>query len=201
MSDAAAPASIEDGPLTQLDVARALSSLWWAPLLRGILLIAVGGYALLTPGVTLVAYATVLGVFAVLDGVLAVVAGALGWLASRWWSIGRGLLSIVAGLFVLAHPALVGVIAVTVLVVLLAVQAIVGGVLEIIAAIRERNEIDGEWWIVLGGCLSILFGLILFSAPLLAAAIFIQMLGVFAVIAGIALIVAAFRLRRLGDIA
>lgn len=174
-----------------------IAALWWIPLVRGVLMIAVGAYALLTPGVTLVAYATVLGVFVLIDGVLSVLAGLLGWVESRWWAIARGVIGVVAGLFVVAHPALVGAIAVTTIVILLAVQSIVSGVLEIAAAVRERKEIDGEWWLVLGGALSIVFGAILLSAPLLAAGLLIQVLGVFAIIAGVALIVAAFRLKRL----
>lgn len=198
MNDIDQPADAEPlGPGDRAVLAQ-VASLWWAPLLRGIMLVALGGYALLTPGVTLVAYTTVLAVFAVLDGVIAVVAGAVGWAESRWWAIARGVVGIVAGLFVMAHPALVGVIAVTLLVALLAVQAIIGGVAEIVAAIRERDAIEGEWWLVLGGVLSVLLGVILLARPVLAGAALIQVLGVFAVIAGVALIVAAFRLRRFG---
>lgn len=183
---------------TQQDVLRGVSSLWWVLLLRGVMLIAVGGYALLTPGVTLVAYVFVLGVFVLVDGVLAILAGLLGWIESRWWALIRGVIGIVAGLFVLAHPAFVGVVAVTTIVVLLAVQSIASGALEIAVAIRERKEIEGEGWLVLGGLLSIVFGGILLASPLLAGALLIQVLGAFAVVAGVTLIVAAFRLRSFG---
>ncbi|MEQ8848019.1 DUF308 domain-containing protein [Botrimarina sp.] len=177
---------------------RSVAGLWWVLLLRGVLMIALGAYALLMPGVTLKAYVWVLGLFVLLDGLLAIVAGVAGWDRSRWWAVARGVLGVVVGLFVMAHPALVGVVAITVIVVLLALQLIINGVLEIAAAVRERSRIRGEWWLVLGGVLSILLGVILLASPLLAGAMLVRVLGVFAIIAGVALLVAAFRLRSFG---
>ncbi|WP_146575359.1 HdeD family acid-resistance protein [Botrimarina hoheduenensis] len=179
-------------------VIRAITRLWWVPLLRGVMLIALGGYALLTPGITLSAYTLVLGAFVLADGVLAILAGVMGWVDSRGWTLLRGAIGIAAGLFVIAHPALVGAVAATTLVFLLAFQSIVGGGLEIITAIRERKQIEGEAWLVLGGLLSIGFGAILLSAPVLAAVLLVQVLGGFAVIAGVAMIYVAFRLRAYG---
>ncbi|MEO1496046.1 MAG: DUF308 domain-containing protein [Planctomycetota bacterium] len=200
MSDVQLPAtepSVAGTPAAGSELVAQLAALWWLPLVRGVMMIAIGAYALLMPGVTLVAYATVLGLFVLIDGALSVLAGLSSWVKSRVWAIIRGAIGIAAGLFVVAYPALIGAIAVTTLVILLAINSIVVGVLEIVTAVRERNEIDGEWWLVLGGVLSIAFGAILLSAPLLAAALLIQVLGVFAIIAGVALVVAAFRLRRL----
>ena len=186
------------GELVREEVLARVAGLWWIPLVRGVMMIAIGGYALLTPGVTLTAYAWVLGVFAIADGLLAVLAGALGWVASRWWAVLRGVIGVVAGLFVVAHPALVGLVAVTTLVILLAAQSIVGGTLEVVAAVRERKEIEGEWWLALSGLLSIVLGAILLTAPVVAGVLLVQVLGVFAAIAGVALVVAAFRLRAFG---
>ena len=175
----------------------AIRGLWWIPLIRGVMLIAVGGYALLLPGVTMTAYATILGVFVLIDGVLALLAGLMGWVESRWWMLVRGVLGVLIGLFVLGHPVLIGVVAVLSLVIVLAVQAILGGVLEIIAAVRERKEIEGEWWFILSGLLSIVFGGVLLSQPLLASALLVQILGVVAIVLGVVLIVGAFRLKNL----
>ena len=175
----------------------AIRSLWWIPLIRGVMLIAIGGYALLLPGVTMTAYATILGAFVLVDGVLALVAGLMGWVESRWWMLLRGVLGVLIGLFVLAHPVLIGVVAILSLVIVLAIQSIVGGVLEIIAAVRERKEIEGEWWFILSGLLSIVFGGVLLSQPLLASALLVQILGVVAIVLGVVLIVGAFRLKSL----
>ncbi len=176
----------------------AIRSLWWIPLVRGVMLIAIGGYALMLPGVTMTAYATILGVFVLVDGVLSLVAAAMGWVESRWWMVLRGVLGVLIGLFVLAHPVLIGAVAILSLVIVLAIQAILGGVLEIVGAIRERKEIEGEWWFVLSGLLSIAFGAVLLSQPMLASAMLVRILGCVAIVLGVVLIVGAFRLKNLG---
>ena len=58
-------------------VAEALGRLWWLPLLRGLLLIILGGYALFRPGMTAVALTQVVAIFVIADGILAIIAGIL----------------------------------------------------------------------------------------------------------------------------
>ena len=52
-----------------------------------------------------------------------------------------------------------------VLLYVIALWAIVTGVMEILAAISLRREIDNEWLMIIGGALSVLFGLILAFLP------------------------------------
>lgn len=184
---------------SRLRLADCLSSLWWVLLLRGITLIVLGGYALLSPGVTLETFVILLAIFAIVDGVLAVISGVMGWAESRGWTVVRGLVGIVLGAFVLAHPLLVGAITITIIVYLIAIQSIMSGILEIIVAIQHRREIEGEGWLIFSGVVSILFGLILCSTPMLSGIVLIQVAGGFAVVGGIAMIVFAFRTRRLRD--
>ena len=178
--------------------ASAVRAIWWLTLIRGILLILLGIYALLNPGMTLAVLAKVVGVFLMFDGLLAVWAGISGQTPTRLWTALRGALLILAGLFVLGHPLILAAVSATMLVYLLAAAFVISGATEIFAAIRDRKEIEGEGWLVLGGALAIIFGLILVSAPLAAAMSIVRVFGVFAVIAGIALIAAAFRLRSFG---
>ena len=166
--------------------------------MRGGLLVILGIYALSSPGMTLLALTQVLGVFLLADGILAIIAGTMGWTESRFWTIARGVLAILIGLFVLAHPMVTGAIAAVTVVFVIAVQSIAGGVLEVVAAIRERKEIEGEGWLILGGVLSIVFGGILLMAPMASSLFLIRILGVFAIGFGAALTINAFRVRKLG---
>lgn len=179
-------------------VAEMLSSLWWLMLLRGVILVVLGGYALSQPGMTMIALAQVLAIFVIIDGVLAIVAGVMGWTESRGWTLARGALAIVVGGFVLAHPVVMGVIAAMTILFLLAFQSILCGMMEITVAIQQRKEMEGEGWLILGGVLSIIFGILLMSAPMLAAEMLVRVIGVFAIIFGVALIINSFRVRKLG---
>ena len=55
-----------------------------------------------------------------------------------------------------------------------------------------------EGWLMLGGVLSVLFGIILFAMPGLSLATFLMTTAFFALIAGIMLLMAGFKLRK-GD--
>jgi uncharacterized membrane protein HdeD (DUF308 family) len=180
--------------------AEAISGVWWLMLLRGILLLILGGYALFRPGMTAVALTQVLGLFVLADGIVALGVGLFGWTESRGWTIARGILGIVVGLFVLGHATLIAGITATAIMLLLAVHLIVAGFLEIAVAIRERKEIEGEGWLILGGALSIVLGLILAIAPFAASLVLIRILGGFTICFGIVLIVLAFRVRSIGKL-
>ena len=179
-------------------VAEVVSSLWWLILLRGVVLIILGIYALLRPGMTLVAFTQVLGAFLLIDGIIAVVAGVMGWTESQGWTIARGVLGLLVGLFVLGHPVLVGAMTATIVIMVIAIQSIVGGVMEIVVAVRERKQIEGEWLLILSGGLSVVFGAILFIAPFASSLVLIRILGAFAIVFGVSLCVVSFRVRKLG---
>ena len=179
-------------------VAEALGSLWWLPLIRGILLFLLGGYALFRPGMTLGTLAQVVGIFVIVDGILSIVAGIIGDVPSRGWVIVRGALEILVGAFVFANPLIVAGVTAAFLVYVLAFSAILSGVLEIVAAIQDRKQIEGEGWLILGGAITVLFGVVLLISPLSFGLFMVRVLGAFAIFSGVSLIVFAFRLRGLG---
>lgn len=174
-----------------------LASLWWLPLVRGILLLILGVYALFRPGMTLATFAQVAGFFLVFDGILAIVAGVVGQVPSRLWTIVRGVIAILAGAFVFANPVLIAGLTAAVVVTVIGFLAILAGVSEIVAAIQDRKEIDGEGWLILGGLLSVLIGVALLIAPLAFGLSMVRILGVLAIVSSVAMIFFAFRLKGL----
>jgi uncharacterized membrane protein HdeD (DUF308 family) len=68
-------------------------------------------------------------------------------------------------------------------------------VLEILAAVRLRKHIRGEWLLILGGIASVLFGVLLMASPLLGALVIAIWLGVYALLFGGMLIGLGLRLR------
>ena len=157
-----------------------------------------GGYALFRPGMTVSAFVQVIGVFVIVDGLFAVIAGITGDVPSGGWTILRGGLMVLAGAFVFANPVIIAGITATVLVTIVALLSVLSGVFEIVAAIQDRRRIEGELWLILSGTLSVVFGLLLLAAPLSFGLFVVRVMGAFAILSGITLIVYAFRLRGLG---
>jgi len=88
--------------------------------------------------------------------VLAIIAAITGGApAPRWWLAIVGLLGIAAGLLTFLMPGL----SALVLLFFIAGWAIATGVFQIIGAIQLRKEIDNEWLLILGGVISVLFGI------------------------------------------
>lgn len=161
---------------------------WWMLLLRGIIAIVFGLCAFLWPGLTLAVLILLWGAFALVDGVIAVIEGG----RVRWWSIlFFGVLAIAAGLFALLQP---GITALALLFVI-AIWAIARGILEIVAAIRLRKELTNEWLLVLSGLLSIGLGVLFVMFPGAGILSLLWLLGAYALVAGILMIVLSFRLR------
>ena len=130
---------------------------------------------------------------------MAIIAGLMGGVPSRGWTIVRGVLAILAGGFVFANPVLAAHLTTTTLVYMLAFAAVLFGVLEIAAAIRDRKEIEGEGWLMLGGALMVLFGIFLMMSPLASGLAMIRVFGAFTILGGIAMVGFSFRVRRLGQ--
>lgn len=179
-------------------VAEAISCAWWIALLRGLLLIALGAYALFQPNMTLVALTQVVGIFVVVDGVSAIITALLGWTDSPGWTIARGVLGIVVGGFVIGQSALIAGVTAMFVMYVLALHALAAGALEIVVAIRQRKVIEGEGWLILNGVLTILFGIILAIAPLLATYLLIRILGAYAIFFGVSILVFSWGLKGLG---
>ena len=132
---------------------------WWALVLRGLFAVLFGIIALAWPGITLGVLVLLYGAYALADGVFAIAAVMAGQTGGRpWWSLlVEGLVGIAVGIMTFAWPGITALV----LLYLIAAWAVVTGIFEIIAAIRLREEIRGEWLLALSGILSILFGVAL----------------------------------------
>ena len=103
-----------------------------------------------------------------------------------------GLLGIAAGIVTFAWPGITA----TLLVLFIGAWALVHGIFEIIGAIQLRKEIDNEWMLILGGALSVLFGLLVLIAPGAGALGLIWAIASYSIVFGILFIALAVRLRK-----
>jgi uncharacterized membrane protein HdeD (DUF308 family) len=165
---------------------------WWVLTIRGVLAILFGLMALFWPGITLIALAVVFGVYALIDGVLAAYAATRAAKEQRAWLIFTAVVGILAGIIAILRP----VAAIIALSVLIGIWAIVIGAMEIVAAWRIRKEIKGEAFIMIAGVLSIVFGVLVFASPMLGALSVAILIGIYALLAGIALVVLSLQVRK-----
>ena len=98
-----------------------------------------------------------------MDGVFAITAALVGRPRDMpWWALlVEGLLGITVGVITFFWPGITELA----LLFMIAAWAVVTGVFEIVAAIRLRKEIRGEWLLALSGMLSVLFGVALVVYP------------------------------------
>src|SRR5260370_14466057 len=145
------------------------------------------------PGVTLWRLILFYGALALVDGVLAIIGAITGGAPGpRWWLAIVGLLGIAAGLLTFLMPGL----SALVLLFFIAGWAIATGVFQIIGAIQLRKEIDNEWLLILGGIISVLFGIGGMLAPGAGALALVWVIGTYAVIIGVLLVALALRLKK-----
>jgi uncharacterized membrane protein HdeD (DUF308 family) len=174
---------------------RQLCDNWGWVALRGVAAILFGVLAFVWPGATLLTLAIFWGAYVLVDGVAAIVAGIRIRDGSRpvWPLVLIGVVGVVAGIGAFAWPGLTA----YVLLMFIGFWAIVMGVLQILAAIRVRKEIDNEWMLILSGALSVLFGLVMVLAPGIGALAVIWVLASYSILFGVMLVALAFKLKGL----
>jgi uncharacterized membrane protein HdeD (DUF308 family) len=175
-------------------VLRTLGRNWWALALRGVAAILLGILAFAWPGITLFVLVLFFGAYMLVDGIFAIVAAvrAAGE-EDRWWLLLiEGILGVLAGLVAFFWPGLTALA----LLYFIAAWAIVTGIMEIVAAVRLRQEIEGEWALGLSGLLSVIFGVLLVVLPAPAGLLsLVWLIGAYAVATGVLLLILAFRVR------
>jgi uncharacterized membrane protein HdeD (DUF308 family) len=177
-----------------------LSSAWWIVLLRGVLAILFGIAALTWPGVTLVTFVTIFGAFALVDGIFDVIHAVRFRKDLEHWGLElvAGLVGIGFGILVLMAPVATSVAAGVIVALYVAAWAIVTGALRIVMAFRLRKEIEGEWVLGLSGLVTVLMGIWILVQPTIGALAMVSMIGIFAVILGLVLVMLAFKVRKVG---
>ena len=150
--------------------------------------------ALFTPGTALLALVFVFGAYAIIDGIIAIVAGIRHrGSESHWvWHLVQGVVSVIAGIVAFVWPG----VTVLALLFVLAFWSIVSGIAEIMESFAMRKRGSDTWgWVLAAGIVSVLFGIVLFLVPGAALITLLWLVGAYAVVFGVIIIVWAFRLR------
>jgi uncharacterized membrane protein HdeD (DUF308 family) len=166
---------------------------WWALAIRGIAAVAFGVLALFWPPAAFVALVLVFGAYAVVDGIFNLVAAVRPPHTGQRWGplVFEGIVSLIVGVITLLWPR----ISAFALVMFIAAWSIVTGIAEVVAAIRLRKHIRGEWLLALSGVLSLVLGVLLFVAPAAGAFVITIWIGAYAVVFGAVIVGLSLRLR------
>jgi len=169
---------------------------WGWVALRGAVAIVFGVVALLQPQAAFSALVILFGAYAFADGVFALIALFRGAGKERFWPLLlEAVVGIGIGVLTVLRPAQTALV----LLYYIGAWAILTGILEIVAAVRLRKEISGEFWLGLAGVLSIAFGVLLYAKPEPAALALTIWIGAYAIVFGVFLFMLAFRLKRFYD--
>jgi uncharacterized membrane protein HdeD (DUF308 family) len=170
-----------------------LAANWRALALRGLVALLFGLVLLFWPGLVFAVLALLFGLYAAIDGAITLVPAlrSSDRGARRWLPLTEGAVGIIAGLVALLWPGLT----IDGLVYVIVGWAVVTGTLKILTAILLRAEVENGWLLAGSGALSVLLGIILAALARADVPFLAPLVGAFAVVVGLALIVFAFRLR------
>ena len=162
----------------------------------GILAVIVGIIAIAWPGVTILALVILFAVYAFIDA---------GWQAVRAFSsdsagpvVGHllmGLIDIAAGVVALVWPGPTALV----LVLIVGIWALVGGFFEIFAGFQSGETAGTRAMFILGGLVSVAFGVVLFARPGIGAVTLALLFGLFSLIYGFSQITLGIDARHTGQ--
>jgi uncharacterized membrane protein HdeD (DUF308 family) len=179
--------------LRSIEMVGGIARNWWLWLIRGIAAILFGVLALRWPGDTLVVIGLLFGAYALVDGILAILATVrAAQTHRRWWPL---LFEGVVGILIAAITFWDVRITLLALYFTIAAWAFITGTLEIVAAIHLRSHVTNEFWLIIGGIASILFGVLMIWYPLAGVLALVWLISAYAIVFGILMIAFSLRLR------
>jgi uncharacterized membrane protein HdeD (DUF308 family) len=166
---------------------------WRVLALRGLAALLFGLVILFWPKVVVAVLSLVFGTYAAVDGAILLVSAlrASEQGARKWLPLLEGTAGVAAGLLVLPWTGLTA----TGLLYVIVAWAFATGILKITSAIVARGDTENRWLLAGSGALSVIFGGLLAVLADSELSSIAPVLGVFAMVVGLALIVFAFRTR------
>lgn len=174
------------------DFAQSITSKWWTFLVRGILALILAAAVFIYPLAAASALVYLVAAYFIIAGFAQIAGGVAFTGAGHWWLLVlTGIMSVFLGFIMLTQPGM-GPLALAYLV---AIYAIFNGLMEIASGIMLNSVItNAGWWIFLG-IVTLALGFYIIIQPAIGVAALVYAIGIYAVIAAIALFVFASRLK------
>lgn len=163
--------------------------------LRALLMLLAGLYAVIWPTSALLVLVWAGAILLLVDGALGLWALTFGQKTGNFWfDVIRNVAQVITGFLILISPILGALVTIWFFVYLLALQAVIVGVMEIMIVLRERALYAKIWPVLVSGILYVLFGVALLFSPLLGAVIMTVFGGVLMILFAIPLLALAWRM-------
>ncbi|HET6444724.1 MAG TPA: DUF4332 domain-containing protein [candidate division Zixibacteria bacterium] len=163
---------------------------WWFLLVEGVVAIIVGILLLMNPYKMSVMLVQVLAIYWLVKGIVSLVSIFVDH--SAWgWKLFIGIVGIMAGYILIKHPIGGTAVAAQAFIIVLGIQGIVIGIVELVQAFQ-----GGGWGVGFLGAITTIIGIWLLANAWATARVVPWVLGIFAIIGGIVAIVYAARYRR-----
>ena len=177
------------------NLAGSLASNWWLLLLRGLLAVAFGILLFTRPAISVAILITFFGAYSLVDGAITAWSAFSQRRQREHWVLAMvgGLCGIAIGLITFYSPGITAIV----LLFYIAIWSIITGVVQIIMAVKLRDEIKGEFWLALAGLVSVLFGIFLIYNPGAGILSVVWVLAAYAVLFGFLMIALSRRVRGL----
>jgi uncharacterized membrane protein HdeD (DUF308 family) len=158
-----------------------LKEVWWLLLLRGLALVLFGAVAVVWPGLTLLALATLFAVYLLIAGVIDIISGVRAQGRRSLWflTVLLGLGEVGLGVYLLKSG-----IALATFIAALGLALIIIGIVEIIAAFEAGEEQGRRFLLIIGGALTIIAGFVTLRYPVSSGLAFAWVLGVWGLVWG-----------------
>ena len=163
---------------------------WWLVLLWGLLSLIIGIMFLTTPGITTLIMITFMGAYWLVGGFFT-----LGSLFVDKTNMGLkiflSVVNILAGIIILLYPLYSAVFILSFFAIFIGFWGLFIGAVHLFQAFKTKDGGNGVL-----GIISIIFGIIILIYPLIAAELIPFIVGVFAIVSGIAAVIAAFQVKK-----
>jgi len=165
---------------------------WALLLVWGVAWIILGLFLLFQPGITAILLVQLMAVFWVVGGVIDLMTGLThADQQHRGWRIFGGILSIVAGMIIIANPLAGAIVTIAFGFFILAFTAIVNGLINLVGGFKGGISWGGS----LLGFVQVIIGVYLLTHPMMGIIAYVPTLGIIAIVAGIAVIIFGFRVK------
>lgn len=164
---------------------------WWVVLLGGIIAILTGLFLLYKPAATTNLLIQILGIYWLAQGIVSFL-GAIVYKEEehRIWKLIAGILSILAGIFLLMYPIYGTFIVLNLFVIFIAIWVIISGIMGVYSAIQGAG-----WGAGIIGIISIILGLLLLANFVVGVLVLPWVFGFFLILGGIAALFLGLRMR------